>query len=209
MGVLGPAVQAASLLTHIGEEIADVFSGCGGSCVVASDYANRAENLLRANLDAYMGTSVRTVSIQAIALNNFDTIWRGLLNACNKVGGSAGARCVSDREAGSCAYHNENGCWNWFIGYRDPIAKDPNVVPDGSPGAGDAASIFGDVISSAGGSPVQVTQQMTQQTSGTGSTGTASASFGQISTFVNKNIVPIMVIFGLAAVALILREVNQ
>ena len=41
-----------------------------------------------------------------------------------------GANCVADRQAGACHYQANGACWNWFIGFRDPIANDPDVQPD-------------------------------------------------------------------------------
>jgi hypothetical protein len=66
--------------------------------------------------------------------------------------GQAGQNCITDRERGACKYQTSgcalstgtppvwgcgangsgNQCWNWFIGYRDPIANDtpnPNPAP--------------------------------------------------------------------------------
>ena len=37
---------------------------------------------------------------------------------------------MNDRKQGACHYQVNGQCWNWFIGYRDPIANDPAVVPD-------------------------------------------------------------------------------
>lgn len=34
-------------------------------------------------------------------------------------------------------------CWNWFIGYYDPIANDPTVVPDPVPGAAALSDVLG------------------------------------------------------------------
>jgi len=93
-------------------------------------------------------------------------------------GASASQACIGDREQGSCIFKtaipvgwqgttfepstNTSGwnvwngtnnskagsCWNWFIGYLDPIQNDPNVIPDpvGSVATGlasDVSSITG------------------------------------------------------------------
>lgn len=34
-----------------------------------------------------------------------------------------------------------SACWNWFVGYHDPIAQDPTVVPDPSPISSAASSV--------------------------------------------------------------------
>jgi hypothetical protein len=127
---LAVAGAAAELLGAIG-----IGKGCGNTCIEATAFANQAEPLLQQNLATYMAIPApRTQSEQQAALNIFDQIWAGLtsVQACgNPALGSAGKACISDRQSGSCAYKDANGqCWNWFVGYRDPIANDPNVVPD-------------------------------------------------------------------------------
>jgi hypothetical protein len=117
-------------------------SGCGVTCVETSQWANKAEPLLQQNLKAYQALPTpRTVSQQAAALANFDAIWNQLVQLCGQPGtGNAGVRCVSDRQAGACKWKNAAGvCFNWFSGYRDPIAND-SVVPD-SAGASVGASV--------------------------------------------------------------------
>ena len=112
--------------------------------------------------------------MQAAALNNFDTVWAALEQACSDPSlGKAGQNCISDRQAGSCAYKvksvgswqggkwvpgqggNGSGsaCWNWFIGYRSPIADDPNVQPDPTPASSVASAVAsGGPAGSGGGS---------------------------------------------------------
>lgn len=103
-------------------------SGCGDTCIIASNDANKIEPLLKANLDGYMA-GPRTVASQQQALANFDQIWAALVQACsNPALGDAGKRCISDRQAGACHYGAPPNCWNWFVGYRNPIADDPYVV---------------------------------------------------------------------------------
>jgi hypothetical protein len=110
--------------------ITKLIKGCGPACVQTSAWANQAEALLKQNLDAWQKLPTRTASMQAAFLQNFDTIWQHLESQCNQVQGAAGINCIGDRNQGACHYTNANGCWNWFVGYRDPIANDPSVVPD-------------------------------------------------------------------------------
>jgi hypothetical protein len=150
----GPWGAAAAALIAVGSLIAGMFKGCGSSCVIASNDANKIEPLLQQNVQAYLSATVHTASLQAAALNNFDTVWSALTTACSDPSlGAAGQRCISDRQQGSCAYKTSPGgwqngqyvspgangsgstCWNWFVGYRDPIANDPTVVPDPAPSA--------------------------------------------------------------------------
>lgn len=161
-GPIAAGVAAVGLL------LADVFSGCGDTCVEASNLANQAEPLLLQNLQTYLSAPVRYASLQAAALNNFDLTWAALEQACSDPSlGSAGKACISDRQRGACHYQTSPGgwangqynypggpgsgstCWNWFVGYRDPIANDPNVVPDPVPGA----SLVSGLLSSVGVSP--------------------------------------------------------
>lgn len=117
-------------------------SGCGQSCIVTSNWANQAEDALQKNIAAYFALPApRSQSAQAVALANFDNVWNYLVQECSKVAGGAGVNCIADRKAGACHWQQTvnspypgepaiGQCWNWFLGYRDPIANDANVVPD-------------------------------------------------------------------------------
>lgn len=133
--------------------------GCGQTCIVTSQWANQAEDLLKQNISAYFSLPApRTYSQQQAALNNFEVVWARLQQLCGQQGtGDAGVRCITDRQAGSCKwrqtsdsqllqYPGEPGpgqCWNWINGYRDPIANDPNVISD-------AAALLSSAETSAG-----------------------------------------------------------
>ena len=142
----GPAAPFVAIAAGISEMLAalGVGSGCGQTCVLSSNYANQAEALLQKNIAAYFAiTPPRAASVQAAALANFDTIWADLEQQCsNSQLGSAGQKCISDRQEGGCTWKQPassvppwgtppaGACWNWFNGYRNPIAQDPDVVPD-------------------------------------------------------------------------------
>lgn len=134
--LVGAALGLAATLTGL---LTSVFSGCGQSCTLTSEAANKIEDLLRQNELAYLAIppNQRYQSVQAAYLANFDNTWAQLVKYCGDPSfGSAGKRCVTDRERGSCKYKDSSGaCWNWFVGYRDPIANDPNVIPDPTPAA--------------------------------------------------------------------------
>lgn len=146
---------AASTVPIIGAGIALVTtligaliqnSGCGVTCVETSQWANQAEPLLQQNIAAYFAQPApRSQSSQAAALQNFMNVWNTLQQQCSQAGtGAAGQRCISDRQSGACtwkqtttspllAYPGEpqpGACWNWWSGYHDPIANDPDVAPD-------------------------------------------------------------------------------
>ena len=134
--VAGPIGAIAGVLIGILEQ---VFSGCGQSCTLTSQAANQIEQTLQQNLLAYQASG-HTKSEQAAALANFDYAWGKLQQYCGQASfGAAGQRCTTDRQRGACKWTNDghggpagsgNVCWNWFVGYRDPIANDPNVQPD-------------------------------------------------------------------------------
>jgi len=135
-------------------------SGCGPTCIQASDYANQAELLLRQNLNAYFSLPVpRAQSAQAAYLANFDAIWAQYVKLeSDPALGNAGKRGISDRQAGACTWKQTadygpaimaagepamGQCWNWFSGYRDPIQNDPNVVPDSQASAASGSVLSG------------------------------------------------------------------
>lgn len=105
--------------------------GCGQTCIVTSDWANQAEDLLKRNLAAYRASN-HSKSAQNTAISNFNVIWARLEQMCSDPAtGDAGRRCIQDRQQGACKWRDASGqCWNWFTGYLDPIANDPNVVDD-------------------------------------------------------------------------------
>jgi len=177
-GPLGAAAGGA--IAQIGVMLSDLLSGCGATCTEATSYANQAEPLLLQNLQTYLAAPVHYASLQAAALANFDSTWSWLENACgNPALGSAGQNCISQRQEGACDSKNATpggwvqnsdgswtyqfatgpnsgtNCWNWFIGYRDPIANDPTVVPDPVPGASTLEAIpgFSSLLSTIGLSP--------------------------------------------------------
>lgn len=153
---VGPLVAAAvQAATAVAVAIETLFSGCGATCTQATTIANQVANLLQQNLTGYMSLpQPHYASVQAYYLSIFDQTWAQLMQACgNPQLAAAGQRCITDRQAGACTWKASPGgwtqgsdgtwtyqgygaagsgsaCWNWFVGYRDPIANDPTVVPD-------------------------------------------------------------------------------
>jgi hypothetical protein len=146
--IIGVGVAAVTLVLGL------LFSRKGPKQKVATTaVANRVEPALQQNLAGYLA-GPRTVSSQAQALANFDAGWRYLVEYCDcPEMGDPGKACVSDRQSGACTWKASPGswnqdtggnwkwtpagsagsgsaCWNWFAGYRDPIANDPAVIPD-------------------------------------------------------------------------------
>jgi hypothetical protein len=154
--ISGPVGAAIGGIIALSAAIASLFGGCGQTCVQASNIANQLGDTLTQNLNTYLAAPIHYQSLQAAALNNFDTAWAALVQACsNPALGSAGKACISDRQQGACKWKASPGgwkqvngqwtysgygpagsgtaCWNYFVGMRDPIANDPTVVPDPSP----------------------------------------------------------------------------
>ena len=157
LGPIGGIVAAGTALAAF---IISQFKGCGQTCVLTSEAANQVEQQLQQILAAYFASG-RTQSEQAAALAAFDNAWATLEKYCGSGSfGSAGTNCVQDRQSGSCKWETSPGswsgctwnppgaagsgstCWNWFVGYRDPIANDPCVVPD-TPAVTAAAQALG------------------------------------------------------------------
>ena len=141
----GPAAPFVAIAAGVVELLAvlGVGSGCGQTCVLSTQYANKAGSLIDQNLAAYFSIPPpRLKSQQQTALLIFDTIWNDLVQQCsNPALGDAGKRCITDRQAGACKWTQTGQpmypgqptlgqCFNWFNNGRDPIANDPNVIPD-------------------------------------------------------------------------------
>lgn len=141
----GPAAPFVALGGAITEMLASfgVGSGCGQTCVLSSQFADKAEAQLRQNIALYFAqTPPRLASTRTAALQNYDQIWTWLYQQCsNSQLGDAGRACISDRTSGACKWKanadspypggpKQGACWNWFSGYRDPIANDADVVED-------------------------------------------------------------------------------
>jgi hypothetical protein len=126
--IVGPIIAGVSVILSV--VIAN--SGCGQTCVISTDIVNKLEPELKKNVDGYLALpSPRPRAAQVLALANFDAAWNWLQSstACGAPQlGDAGKRCISDRASGSCVWHDNGKCWNWFVGYRDPIANDPTVT---------------------------------------------------------------------------------
>ena len=176
------AIQAAGALANV---IAGIFSGCGQSCVATSHAANQVAQLLTQNVQNYIAAPIHTEALQAAALAAFDNAWAQLQQFCgNPTYGSAGQRCITDRQRGACqaktspggwqqdssgnwtyVWAGQNGsgsaCWNWFVGMRDPIANDPTVVPD-SVLAADNITVTpaGQVVSTSGSTPAATSSML-------------------------------------------------
>jgi hypothetical protein len=148
-----PIIGAAVALVGFAIE-AIINSGCGAPCVVTTTWANQAEQVLQQNIAAYFAVPApRPTSIQQAALAQFQAVWNSLVQQCNSPSlGSPGQRCITDRQAGACTWKQTaaavppwgtppvGACWNWWNGYHDPIANDPDTVVDAGIITGAAAA---------------------------------------------------------------------
>jgi hypothetical protein len=170
LGLTGAALSAAVPIIGAGLAAATMLvqylvanSGCGQTCIVTSEWANKAADALQQVMDGYFALPApRTEAQQALAKANFKTIWDQLVAACSQAGtGDAGKRCISDRQAGACTWRQKYApvypgqpqvgeCWNWFNGYLGPIEAD-HVVPDPSPADEVSGAVSGAVDSILGG----------------------------------------------------------
>lgn len=131
----GPIGAAIGGVIAIGFAIANAFKGCGPTCVAATQIADQVGVILTDNLHNYMDAPIHYRSLQLAALNNFDTAAAAMMKACGDPAlGAAGQRCISERlvrggTAPWCDHPGQTGC-DWVTVLRDPIANDPNVVPD-------------------------------------------------------------------------------
>lgn len=135
--VIGAGLMAAVMLT----QYLVANSGCGQTCIVTSEWANKAAAALQQVMDEYFALPApRTQAQKAVAVAAFHAIWEQLVAACGQPGtGDAGKRCISDRQAGACTWKQKYApvypgqpdigeCWNWWNGYLGPIQADPVVL---------------------------------------------------------------------------------
>ena len=124
---LGISAAIMGVTTLIGH-----FKKKGAQKVAATQIVEEGSRLLQQNLDAW-NSSPKTTQDQQAALLNFDQIWDEIYRACSdRELGSAGERCISERQRGSTAQCYINGVLggcDFFAKFRDPIANDPNVRP--------------------------------------------------------------------------------
>jgi hypothetical protein len=177
--VAGPFIAAAA---SIAITIEKLFSGCGATCTQATSIANQVAALLTTNVQNYVNSPVRTVSMQSAAISTFQSAWSQLVSACsNSALGQAGQNCISERQQGGCQWKTSPGgwvqnadgtctytwagaagsgatCWNWFVGFLDPIQNDPCVISDEAVATGTAAgSVAGTGTGTAAGSTSSTT----------------------------------------------------
>lgn len=160
-GIFGTVAAGSALIPVIGTAIAAVGTVVGlflnrasqRQKVATTQVVNEAEPLLQQNLSAWQHSG-KTQSEQALSLSYFDKVWQAVYQRCSDPAmGDAGQRCIHEREAGGAApwCPSSTGC-DWFTLYRNPIANDPDVIPDpGTVGGGSVAGSISSLLNFAGG----------------------------------------------------------
>ena len=134
-GIVMAAAQIAKALK--------IGYGCGITCQQATQIVNSAESVFNQNVDEYESGGID----QATAQSNWAKLWPAIQQSCGQIPGAAGRDCVSDRAAGSCKWRQtaagaskgypgvprEGECWNWDLGYHQPLLL-PALVPYGGSG---------------------------------------------------------------------------
>ena len=94
--------RRAAALIAVGSLIAGMFKGCGSSCVIASNDANKIEPVLQQNLQAYLVDPDSHEKLASGGLEQFRSrVWNALKTAVQRsIAWSAGQRCISDRTKG-------------------------------------------------------------------------------------------------------------
>jgi len=169
--IAAPAVLGSLAVPVIGAALAGVTllvtklianSGCGPTCIQATDYANQAGTLLTQNAQAYFNLPIpRPQSAQQQALQNANALWNQLVSLCQVPAlGNAGQRCITDRQEGACTWKvpasqtqpqfpggpTAGQCFNWWNALIDPIQNDPNVVADAQSATAQAGSSSSSIL---------------------------------------------------------------
>ena len=122
VGFLDP-VTASLLATGVSTAATAIWGWVNArnrSKVLATQVVDEAERHLQQNLAAYQAAPYADANRRQ-ALDNFEQVWAVVLQGCSDPSlGSAGRRCISERQRG--------GQWDWFARYRDPIENDPRAA---------------------------------------------------------------------------------
>jgi len=136
----GPAAPFVAAAGAIVSTMGQFFKGCGQTCVLASEAANKHGEAIQQIKSAYWALPTpRPRSAQLAALAAIDQVNQMLYQTCSDPGlADAGKRCISERlvEGGTapwCPTPTHTGC-DTITTVRNPIANDPNVYDDSAAG---------------------------------------------------------------------------
>lgn len=139
-GPSAPLVAAVGGLVMVGAAIAGALhigEGCGATCIQATNVVNSAEPTFKMNVDYYEQGKID----QTTALDNFNQMWTAIQQSCGAIPGAAGQNCISDRAQGSCKWQDNGQCWNWWVGYHDPLLQPATTPYSGGSGSGVVSSL--------------------------------------------------------------------
>jgi hypothetical protein len=149
-GPVAPLVFAIAGLEVLAGQLLNAFGvgeGCGPTCVQATQIVNQVEPLLKQNVTLYQSGQ----EDQPTALNNWGRLWGVVTQGCNAIPGAAGQNCISDRQAGACKpeWKTNGQCWNWDIGYHQPLLVAPinNPAPLDTISGGSASGVVSELTS--------------------------------------------------------------
>lgn len=137
-----PGAQVAAPFVAIAGALANIVSlfGPNPDNTITTGWVNQIEaDVLQPNLAAWnaLAPADKSPEAQTAALAIFQEGWNQVVQLCSNVQlGSAGTSCIADRQNGACHWTltgetpgvPPNNCWNWWSGYHDPIANDPQVA---------------------------------------------------------------------------------
>jgi hypothetical protein len=148
---VGVVMAAVGALVALGSTIAGALhigEGCGPTCIQATNVVNGAEPTFKMNVDAYEAGTID----QSTAVSNYQQMWNAVQQSCGAIPGTAGKDCVGDRQAGACKWKSNGQCWNWDIGYHQPLLQPATVPYSGGPTSVDGAA--GSIVSSLTSNPM-------------------------------------------------------
>jgi hypothetical protein len=161
-GPVGLAIGLSALaITALSGKIAHLISGCGQVCIDATNIVNQEDQYVLQIAQAYWNTPTRTKSFQQWTLQQLDSIFQQTAQMLAPLGdvGAKSARerltrgyaapwCVSnhlavgvDNVVDPSPTNPLGRCGGWYDVTYDPIANDPDVVPDSSVAVQAATSV--------------------------------------------------------------------
>lgn len=131
--VTGPAAPFIAAAAGLVALFGNIFSGCGNTCIQATQYANQAGSQLDALKAQYFALATpRPYAAQQAYLQALPQLFNWLQQMCgNPALGTAGKNCISQRlTRRPCPGVAPAPVWcDYWSFYYDPVANDPDVAP--------------------------------------------------------------------------------
>jgi hypothetical protein len=126
-------VPFAGLVGNLVALFGNIFSGCGNTCIQATQYANQAgQQLDQLKAQYFALPTPRPYADQQAYLQALPQLFNWLQQMCsNPALGSAGQNCISQRlTRRPCPGVAPAPVWcDYWSFYYDPVANDPDVAP--------------------------------------------------------------------------------